>query len=154
MDGSGVAAVADADEDGRAMMTDIELKIPLALTESLIIRRMAVVFGESVDTTSALELACELHAIIDGYRRLRSVEPPYVGSNRYELMDIAAIEEPDMVLTILNTALGWWPEDEAAAASQSEWIAGQFSQADADDLYERYLRLCDRINGTDLASLL
>jgi hypothetical protein len=132
-------------------MTDLELKIPLALTESLIIRRMADVFGESVDEAQAGELARELHAIIEGYRLLKSVEPPYMGSNRYELMDIAAIEEPDMVLSILTTALGWWPKDEGM---HGYWIWEKFDNADADDLYARYLRLCDRINGTDNASLL
>jgi len=129
------------------------IKIPLALTEALIVRRMASVFGEGQTHGQAGELAHELHVIIDGYRRLRSVEPPYMGSNRYELMDIAAIEEPDTVLAILNTALGLWPQDHDASAGQGVWIFHQFDHADADALYERYLRLCDRINGTDEASL-
>jgi hypothetical protein len=132
-------------------LDNLIIKIPLALTEALIVRRMASVFGEGQTYSQAGELAHELHAIIDGYRRLKSVEPPYMGSNRYELMDIAAIEEPDIALAILNTALGLWPEDEGM---QGYWVWERFNDADADDLCECYLRLCDRINGTDEASLL
>jgi hypothetical protein len=128
-------------------VSDIELKISLELTEALIARRMADVFGEEAQALDqAAELARELHAIINAYRALRSVEPPYMGSNRFELMDIERIEEPDMVFAILNTALGWWPKDEA---SQGLWIWEQFDKADADELWRRWARLCDRINGAD-----
>ena len=133
--------------------TDLELKIPIELTAALIIRRTAIVFSEPVDQALAVKLATELHAIIDGYRLLRSVQPPYMGPNKYELKDIDQIEEPAMVLTILITALGWEPNDDNAAANQSVWIFEQFNIADADHLYERYLRLYDRINGTDLSSI-
>jgi hypothetical protein len=33
------------------------------------------------------------------------------------------------------------------------WLAEMFSAVDGDELYERFLRLRDKINGTDLADL-
>jgi hypothetical protein len=37
-----------------------------------------------------------------------------------------------------------WPLDENAVADESCWIYEQFARVDADELYERYLRVCDK----------
>jgi hypothetical protein len=54
---------------------------------------------------------------------------------------------------ILQTAVDVWPSDKDAAAGESMWLAERFMAVDGDELYERYLRLFDKINGTDLAYL-
>ena len=41
--------------------------------------------------------------------------------------------------------------DGDARGRESAWLYERFSAADGDELYERYLRLFDKINGTDLA---
>jgi hypothetical protein len=57
---------------------------------------------------------------------------------------------PDTLFAILRTAFDWWPKDEDAAADESIWIFTQFRQVDGEELYDRFLRVCDRINNTDV----
>jgi hypothetical protein len=118
---------------------DIELKIPVELTVSRIQRRA------SISADAAHQMATELHEIAAGYRQLFALRPP---CDAY-----AESEETDVVETILRTAVDVWPLDKDAAASESMWPAERFSAVDGDELYERYLRLFDKINGTDLADL-
>jgi hypothetical protein len=142
-----------AREEGGPITDDkaIEIKISPALLESLIIRRMAVVCGEDVDIAPARELAAELRKIVNGYRTLHSASPPYSHDPR-KFADVEAIEENDVSFAIVTTALGLWPE--GAEAEQSCWSMEQFDRVDrADTLHERYLRLCDRINGSNFAPL-
>jgi hypothetical protein len=56
---------------------EIVLTIPIELVQSLIIRRTAIVYGESgaFSEAKAMECAKELAAIIETYRNLRSVSP-------------------------------------------------------------------------------
>jgi hypothetical protein len=121
-------------------MQDIELKIPVELTASRIERRA------SISAEAANQLAIELHAIVANYRQLFALRPP---CDHYGLS-----EETDVIETILRTAVDVWPSDKGAAAVESMWLAESLSAIDGDDLYERFLRLCDKINGTDLADLI
>jgi hypothetical protein len=117
-------------------MHDIELRIPVELTASRIERRA------SISAEAANQLAIELHAIVGDYRQLFALRPP---SDHYGLS-----EETDVIETILRTAVDVWPSDKGAAAVESMWLAGSLSAIDGDDLYERFLRLCEKINGTNL----
>jgi hypothetical protein len=120
-------------------MQDIELRIPVELTASRIERRA------SISAEAANQLAIELHAIVADYGQLFALRPP---CDHY-----APSEETDVVETILRTAVDVWPSDKDAVAIESMWLAACFSTIDGYELYERFLRLCDKINGTDLADL-
>jgi hypothetical protein len=65
-----------------------------------------------------------------------------------------ASEETDVVETILRTAVDVWPLDEGAGAAESVWLYERLEAVDGDELYDRYLRLCDKINGTNIADTL
>jgi hypothetical protein len=60
-------------------------------------------------------------------------------------------EETDVVETILRTAVDVLPLDGDVRGRESAWLYERFSAVDGDELYERYLRLLDQLNGTDLA---
>jgi hypothetical protein len=90
-------------------------------------------------------MAVELHSIVADYRQLFASRPTcgvYVD-----------FEETDVVETILRTAVDVWPFDGEVCARESVWLYERFSAVDGDELYERYLRLFDRINGTNFADL-
>jgi hypothetical protein len=118
-------------------MQDIELKIPVELTTSRIQGHARI------SAEAAHQLAIELHEIVAAYRQLFAVRPPcgYFVDN----------EETDVVETILRTAVDVLPRDGDVRMRESAWLYERFSAAGGDELYERYLRLFDRINGTDLA---
>jgi hypothetical protein len=126
-------------------MADIVLKIPVELTESWIIRRMAIVYGDDVDISPARGLAEELHAIAAAYENLHSVRPPDDDTLPEDFV------KADALFAILRTTFDWWPKDGDATADESVWIMEQFDRVDGDELYERYLRLSDTINNTDIA---
>jgi hypothetical protein len=54
---------------------------------------------------------------------------------------------------ILRAAVDIWPLDKDAAAGESMWLAERLAAVDGDELYDRYLRLFDKINGTDLGDI-
>jgi hypothetical protein len=92
---------------------------------------------------TAHQMAIELHGIVRAYRQLFVVRPPcgcFVDN-----------EETDLVETILRTAIDVLPRDGDERCRESEWLYERFSAVDGDELYERYLRLFDQINGTGLA---
>jgi hypothetical protein len=120
-------------------MQEIELRIPVELTA------LRIEGHSQISAETANQLAIELHAIVADYRQLFALRPP---CEHYE-----PCEEADMVETILRTAIDIWPSDEDAAAHESIWLFERFDAVDGDELYERFLRLCDKINGTDLADL-
>jgi hypothetical protein len=121
-------------------MSDITHVIPVTLTAARIIRH-----GKVDDEAEAQALADELRSIVHDYLDLLSVRPP----DHYPLPD--EFTKADMIDTILRTAVGMWS---AAEGDESVWIYDQFSRVDGDELCERYLRICDAINGTDTANLL
>jgi len=120
-------------------MQDIEIRVPVELTAARIQGRA------SVSQEAALEMAMELHSIVGGYRQLFALRPP---GDCY-----AENEETDVVETILRTAVDIWPSDKDSVAAESMWLAERFSAVDGHELYERYLKLFDKINGTDIADL-
>ena len=94
----------------------------------------------SVRAETAHQMAIELHGIVGRYRQLFAVRPPcscFVDN-----------EEADVVETILRTAVDVLPRDGDARRRKSEWLYERFSEVDGDELYERYLRLFDQLNGT------
>ena len=120
-------------------MQNIELKIPVELTT------MRIQGHSSVSAATAHQLAIELHEIVAAYRQLFAVRPP-----RGCFVDN---EETDVVETILRTAVDVLPLDGDVRMTESAWLYERFSAVEGDELYERYLRLLDQINRTDLADL-
>jgi hypothetical protein len=120
-------------------MQDIELRIPVELTASRIQGR------GSITAEAAHQVAIELHDIVTVYRQLFALRPP---CNYY-----AGYEETDVVETILRTAVDLWPLDGDEIVVESVWLFERFSAVDGDELYERYLRVFDKINGTNFADL-
>ena len=120
-------------------MLDIELKIPVELTA------MRIQGHASVSAATAHQLAIELHGIVGAYRQLFAERPPcgcFVDN-----------EETDVVETMLRTAVDVLPLDGDVRGRESAWLYERFSAVGGDELYERYLRLFDRINGTNFTDL-
>jgi hypothetical protein len=88
-------------------------------------------------------MAIELHGIIAAYRQLFAVRP-----SSESFVDN---EETDVVEMILRTAVDIWPLDGDEVVQESEWLAVRFMAVGGEELYEQYLRLFDRINGTAFA---
>ena len=118
-------------------MQDIELRIPVELTA------MRIQGRASVSAATAHQMAIELHGIVGAYRQLFAVRPP--------CDSFVDNEETDVVETVLRTAVDILPLDGDVRGRESAWLYERFSAVDGDELYERYLRLFDRINGTSLA---
>ena len=57
-----------------------------------------------------------------------------------------------LLQTLLRTAVNFWPSDDAAAASESIWLMERLTFVGGHELYLRYMRLSDRINGTNLVT--
>ena len=130
-------------------MTDITITIPLTLTSSQIIRASPAAISES----EALELAHELHDLVAEVQA-RYVRHPLREGKLSD--DEAAFELADLVDAVRRTVLGFWPSDGAAAGSESCWLMEQLTDiGDARNtlLYDRYLRLHDRIQGTDFVTI-
>ena len=118
-------------------MQDIALRIPVELTASQIQGRARI------SAEAANQLSIELHDIVAAYRQLFAVRPP-CGS-------FVDNEETDVVETVLRTAVDVWPLDGDEVTYESVWLFERFSAVDGDELYDRYLRLFDQINGTAFA---
>jgi hypothetical protein len=127
-------------------MIDIDLNLTVEFTATMIIRCNVI-----KDEPKARALALELHEIIELFRRFYSVRPPYEGELLKELSDLEEIEGTDLVLMIWRTAFDIYPKTESMALLEGEWLDYQFGRIGADELYERYMRLCDKINGTKYA---
>ena len=119
--------------------TDIELSIPIDFTAIQIRRANASITEETAQT-----LAAELHDIISSARKLYSVQPSPKSN--------AKCEEIDVVETLRRTAVNVWPADQRRAANESCWLMERLTDVGGDELYVRYLRLCDSVNGTDLVT--
>jgi hypothetical protein len=134
---------AERIEAGRA---DIDLKITVEFTGTMIIRCDVI-----KDEAQAHALALELHEVIGIFRGLYSVRPPYQRELLEKMPDLEEIEETDLVLAIWGTAFDICPTNERAALLEVDWLYDQFERIGADELYDRYMRLCDKINGTNFA---
>jgi hypothetical protein len=133
----------------------INIKITPELLEALVFRRLGIVYGDRADLKSAPGLAEELFRILEGFQNLRSVEPPKrppIGVTAEDAAGIERIELPDMQLAILKTILGWESKDVDANANEGLWLQGQFSMVDGNEIYERFLKLYDAVNDTDIST--
>lgn len=119
------------------LMSNIELSIPADLTAAQIIRA-----SPSIDEEAAQKLAAELHDIAACMQKAFALQPSDL-----------PIEDSDAVQTMLRTAVGFWPADKDAWANESVWVMEQITRAEeimgANDLYERYLRVCGMVEGVD-----
>jgi hypothetical protein len=118
-------------------MSNIELSIPADLTAAQILRA-----NESIDEEAAQKLAAALHDIAACMQKAFALQPSDL-----------PIEDSDAVQTMLRTAVGFWPADKDAWANESVWVMEQITRAEeimgANDLYERYLRVCGMVEGVD-----
>ena len=140
-------------------MTDITITIPLELTVSQIARA-----NLTIGNDEARELALEVHSIIDMVQAAYAAHPPDKATLTARLPGAArclpyetavAYELGDVINSIRNTIFGFWPTDSNEEAELSCWIAKWLTELDASDiLYVRYLRVYDRVQGTDFASIL
>ncbi len=115
--------------------TDIELSIPIEFTAIQMRRANASITEETAQT-----LAAELHDIISSARKLYSVRPSPKSNVK--------CEEIDVVETLRRTAVNVWPADSEATANESCWLMERLTDVGGDELYVRYVRLCDRVIGT------
>jgi hypothetical protein len=118
-------------------MQNIELS---ALVDLMAARIRRV--NRSINEETAGELAAEVRDIIACVQRSYSA-----GLRRSSPDD----EEIDVVRTFLRTVVDTWPSEEGDAANDSVWLMERLTDID-DELYRRYMRLCDRVNGTDFSA--
>ena len=118
-------------------MTDIELSIPIDLDFTAIQFRRA---NASITEETAQILAAELDDIIESVRELYRAPPVFEGEEIY------------LFEAVWRTAVNIWPDDEAAAIEESVYVMERLTDLGGDELYLRYLRLCDSVNGDDLAT--
>jgi hypothetical protein len=124
-------------------MPNIELSIPVGLTAAQIIRASRVIHEES----AALEIAAELHDFVACVQKSFAAQP--ARSDPDPLPDELVVS--DVVQTLLRCLVNIGPTDKDAADSETMWLAEQLIVG-GDDLYPRYMRLYDRVNGTDFVS--
>jgi hypothetical protein len=142
-------------------MTDIAFTIPLALTVSQIARA-----NPAIGDDEARELAQEMHSIIDMVQAAYAAHPPDKATLTARLPGAAgclpyetavAYELGDVIDSIRNTIFGHWPggNHSIEAGDLSCWLMERLTDLDDSDiLYFRYLLVHDRVQGTDLASIL
>jgi hypothetical protein len=121
-------------------LDDITITIPIALTTSQVIRASPAAISES----EARQLALELHDLI------AEVQARYLSR---PLREPAAFGLADLVDAVRRTLLGFWPTDGTAAGNESCWLMEQLTDIDGALLYDRYLLLHDRIQGTNFATI-
>ena len=139
-------------------MTDITITIPLGLTVSQIARA-----NPTIGDDEARELAQEVHSIIDMVQAAYAAHLPDKAKLTARLPSAArclpyetalAYELGDVIDSIRNTIVGHWPTDHSEEAELSCWIAERLTDLDSSDiLYVRYLRVHDRVQGTNFASI-
>ena len=145
-------------------MTTFTINVPIELTAAQIIRNRPSTIDAALSPATedakreAAELAQEAHAIIAEvqarYVRLPRVtrsDDGRVLAQRILSDDEYAFMLTDLVDAVRRTLLGFWSASRIAAVHESDWLEEQLTAID-DDLYVRYLRLCDRIQGTNLAA--
>jgi hypothetical protein len=133
--------------------SDIQLTIPVALTVSQIARA-----NPTIGDDEARELAQQLHSIIDAVQAAYATHPPDKAMLTMRLPGVArclpyeaavAYELGDVIDSVRNTNFGFWLGDEAEL---SVWIMERLTDLDGSGfLYDRYLLLYDRVQGTDFA---
>jgi hypothetical protein len=95
----------------------------------------------SIDKEAARELAAELHDLVACVQGRCAAQPkPY-----------PEFEASDLIQTLARTVIDDRPPGDGAAATDSMWVWEWVTSLCGDELYLRYMRLFDRINGTDIA---
>ena len=61
-------------------------------------------------------------------------------------------KEDDVIQTLRRTVIDFSTSDKDAAADEGEWLMYVLSYLGGHELYLRYMRLSDRVNGTDLVA--
>jgi len=118
-------------------MPNVELSAPVDFMAARI-RRV----NRRINKERAGELAAEVYDII------ACVQRSYCPGLRRGSADIEAIH---VIQSLLRTVVNIWPTDEEDAVNESVWLMLSLTDID-DELYRRYMRLCDRVNGTDLSA--
>ena len=90
----------------------------------------------SIDKEAARELAAELHDIVACVRA--SPSPPGISTRTTSIQ------------TMTHAIIDDRPPSDGAAANDSIWVMEWLTELGGDELYLRYMRLFDRINGTDI----
>jgi hypothetical protein len=138
---------------------DLVITIPIELTQSLIIRRSAVVFGEenALGAIEALKLAIELHQVIGEFVKLRLADqrrltecsgyPDEAPFPLGEMRGPNALEVADFTLTAWLNILGG-----QVSPRDDEWIADELVGLVPHDLYLRWLEIGDAVTGTNSAA--
>lgn len=117
------------------------------LTAARIIRRIRHA-NSSIDKAAAREMTAELFDLIACVQKRCSARPkPYPDFGVNNLIEA-------MMRDIVDDQPSVDAQAREAAISENDWIADllmYLSEDNQEDLYLRYLRLSDRINGTDVA---
>lgn len=82
-------------------------------------------------------MAVELHHIVRSVQQFCSVSPPHLG--------YGPREAANLVDALLRFAP---PQDAVDIANEAMWLALELDEIGADELYVRYVRVLDRIQGT------
>ena len=94
----------------------------------------------SIDKEAARALAAELHDIVACVQGRCAAQPkPY-----------PEFEASDLIQTLAHTIIDDRPPGDDAAANDGIWVMERLTELGGDELYLRYMRLFDRINGTDI----
>ena len=146
---------------GKKRMTNntIMITIPLALTLAQFARAI-----RGISDDEARELAQEMHDLIAAVQAAYAAHPPdkaaltkrLPAEDRRLPYEIAvAFELGDIIDSMRDTIFGHWPDDSSEACGLSCGIMARLADLDdGDNLYCRYLRLSDRVQGTDFATSL
>jgi hypothetical protein len=95
----------------------------------------------SIEKEAARELATELHDIVACVQGRCAAQPkPY-----------PEFEASDLIQAMMREIVDDRPPGDGAAATDSMWVWEWVTSLCGDELYLRYMRLFDRINGTDIA---
>jgi hypothetical protein len=94
----------------------------------------------TIDKEVARELATELHDIVACVQGRCAAQPkPY-----------PEFETSDLIQTLARTVIDDRPPGNDADANDGIWVMELLTELGGDELYLRYMRLFDRINGTDI----
>ena len=80
-------------------------------------------------------------------------EPDFELVSRWASDDECAFTLADLLDAVRRGLLGFWSVNRDTAVHESDWVTEQLTSID-DVLDARYLRLCDRIQGTNYAESL
>jgi hypothetical protein len=141
-------------------MSDINICIPVELTAAMILRA-----GVVKDEARALALANELHDVVNKFTKLRLaekrsvVEHPEDAVGDAEPVEIEPPRGPN-AREIAGFTLAAWRNAMTGGPTEpdegeAQWISEELAALSIgdDNLYLRWLNVCDNATGSDLATL-